>query len=314
MRARRVAQKSSTMLLPEAWSWNLLGSQGASPEPHRMPPPSRGAHFAESQAKPPHMLSTCVLWGFQGASPEPHRRPPAIARMPFPSFPNKTTTHATYIYIYILAYIYIYIYVNGVLEGPHQSSTGSQILLTSPFHSLPNETTTNKTYIYIYYWYARASACLYICLHAFELNCGFDRDYNLGSKIRPERDCQTRRTKRPQTWYLFVTCWTSWEVARRQFRKISSETATHAIYILVRSWSPGRESKENRKGAKREPKGTKKTPKGANREPKGSQKGAKGSQLVKKHRNIKPHGSQREPKDAKGNQREPTGIQKGTKR
>ena len=100
-----------------------------------------------------------------------------------------------------------------------------------------DETTTNKTYIYIYiyiyYWYARASACLYICLHAFELNCGFDRDYNLGSKIRPERDCQTRRTKRPQTWYLFVTFWTSWEVARRQVRKTSSETATHAIYLCA---------------------------------------------------------------------------------
>ena len=97
-------------------------------------------------------------------------------------------------------------------------------------------------HIYIYYWYARASACLYIyiCLHAFELNCGFDRDYNLGSKIRPERDCQTRRTKRPQTWYLFVTFWTSWEVARRQFRKTLKRNR-HTCYLLVRSWSPGRD-------------------------------------------------------------------------
>ena len=50
-----------------------------------------------------------------------------------------------------------------------------------------------------------------------------------------------------------------------QFRKIQSETATYAIYILVRFWSPGGESTENQKGAKKEPKGTNKKPKGANK-------------------------------------------------
>ena len=163
---------------------------------------------------------------------------------------------------------------------------------------------------------------IYICLHAFELNCGFDRDYNLGSKIRPERDCQTRRTKRPQTWYLFVTFWTSWEVARRQFRKISSETATHAIYLCALGAPEGsqkrtkREPKENQrepKRSQREPTGSQKVAKRSQREPKeakGSQKGAKGSQQGSKGSQ---QAAKREPKGAKGNQqgakREPKGSQ-----
>ena len=66
--------------------------------------------------------------------------------------------------------------------------------------------------------------------------------------------------------YLFVTVWTSWEVARRQFRKISSETATHAIYLCAFG-APG--------GIKREPKGSQKGTKGNQKEAKGSQQGAK---------------------------------------
>ena len=88
----------------EAISQSLVrfwGPGGASPQLHRTPPPSRGGHFAKSQAKPPHMLSTCVLlvsWGgLLGAPPEA----PALARRQFSRVPSETATHAIYIYIYI---------------------------------------------------------------------------------------------------------------------------------------------------------------------------------------------------------------------
>ena len=76
MRARRVAQKSLTMLLPEAWSWNLLGSQGASPEPHRMPPPSRGFYRRAPSETATHAIYLCALGvprGLAGAPPEAPR-------------------------------------------------------------------------------------------------------------------------------------------------------------------------------------------------------------------------------------------------
>ena len=119
----------------------LLGSRGASPEPHRTPPPSRGGQFAKSQAKPPHMLSlylyiyiyiyihfsTCVLLVSHGASLESEMTSPMLV----------------YIYIYIyrrdhtillsilhkVSYMSKYIYTRRASDLPHKARERMDIRL-----------------------------------------------------------------------------------------------------------------------------------------------------------------------------------------
>ena len=163
-----------------------------------------------------------------------------------------------YIYIYLYLSLYIYIYIWWTLEECRlaRSYIRNALYKRTPPHVRTPTFAPPRTHPHV-----RTPTFAPPRSHTHIRNALYKRSHpSIPSRFHV-RTPTFAPTRHPRGSHLILVCfagiiifstfWTCWEVARMQFRKIQSETATYAIYILVRFWSPGGESTENQKGSKK---------------------------------------------------------------